>query len=212
MFFLEKISNSTKNLVSLFFSRRSTCRSFRVSEVWKVTPPSSYLHYGNTHRRSWMPSLFLVQHFHSSTCFPSMVCFLLFLLNLIVEIGPRGNKTKQTENHVGCQASLSASLSQWLAPGKPEGTWVLWLLPCHDAANIGLASGWWTSGKYWPHDCMVLTQPPVELEAKSEEGSSDLISEGPSGGAAAFPSLKWRTLSEPVFGGTGCPEVLIFSL
>lgn len=164
-----------------------------------MTPPSSYRRYGNTHRRSWTPSLFLVQQFHSSRCFASMAFFLLLLLNLIVETGPRGDKTKQTENQAGCQASLSASLSRWLAPGKPEGTLVLWLLPCHDAANSGLASGWWTSGESWPHDGLVLTQPPAELEAKSEEGSNDLILEGASRGAAAVPSLKW-TSPEPVFG------------
>lgn len=139
--------------------------------------PSSYLHYGDTHRRSWIPSLFLVQHFYSS------LCFAFAILSALSPQSYSGDwpLRKQTENHVGCQASLSASLSQWMAPGKLEGTWVLWLLPSHDTANMGLASGWWTSGKYWPPDCMVLTQTIVELEAKSEEGATTWSQKGSQG-------------------------------
>lgn len=49
---------------------------------------------------------------------------------------------------------------------------VLWLLPQWDADNnICLVSGWWTSGESYcklrPHGFIVLTQTPVELEAKS---------------------------------------------
>lgn len=60
---------------------------------------------------------------------------------------------------------------------------VLWFLLSHDADNnLCLVSGWWTSGesdcKQWPHDYIVLTQSPVELEAKPKEGSNDFIPKG----------------------------------
>lgn len=113
--------------------------------------------------------------------FPPVVFSLLFLLNLIVEIGPRGDKTNQTENQAGCQASLSASLSQCLEQGNQRGRGCSGFCP----VMTQLMLAWQAVGE--PHDCMALTQPPMELEAKSEEGSNDLTSKW---GAAAFPSLK----------------------
>lgn len=87
----------------------------------RFLPTGPSCQYGNAYRHSPTSCLFLVQHFLSLMWrFESMLSFLIFLLDLILEIGSRGNWAKQQikkKNKFDVRP-----VSQWMARGKAKVT------------------------------------------------------------------------------------------
>ena len=108
----------------------------------------------------------------SKPCYSSWSFYLILYWRLA---SIRRNKTKQTKIP-SWESGISVSMPKsWMALGKQEGTicapvsalsWCWWYLPHELMVNI----------RWKLFDCMILTQFPVELEAKSRDGSNDFIS------------------------------------
>lgn len=138
---------------------------------------------GEAHAGSASTPPLLSSAFSSSLwCFESMLFFLLFLLHLTLQIGPRGNKAKQTKSQAACQVSLSTFLSQWLVPGKPE-VMILCSGFCPSEMQT-ITSAWWVVGE--PQVKVIVTATwlycfdpnPRWIRSQILEGSNDCVWKG----------------------------------